>query len=424
GVAGQQASVLLNNSTFPSTIPGSCWAVTVSILNPDGSTLSSTNFCPGYIFLGPVTLPTTGSYTLVIAPANNGTGSATAVLSLFAEQSLSVTPISAGTTGTVVTINTPGQEADLTFSGTAGQQASLLLANSTFPANVPGSGASLNVSILNPDGSTLTSATFSSGYMFLSPATLPATGTYTVVIAPVAGATGSVSVALSLFTVETGNITSGTAVPVTINAPGQDEQLSFTGTGGQQASVLLTNSTFPSDLPGSCSAFTVSILNPNGSTLTSANFCPGYMYLNAVTLPSTGTYSLVIAPVNGSTGSVTVLLSTFYEQTGTITLGTATPLTISIPGQDSQLTFSGTEGQSATVSLANATFPSNIPGSCTSVTVSILNPDGSTLQSTNLCGPGNLSTNPVSLPSTGTYTLVTAPADGGTGSTSVTLTLQ
>lgn len=92
---------------------------------------------------------------------------------------------------------------------------------------------------------------------------------------------------------------------------------------------------------------------------------------------------------------------------------------INTPGQNSQLSFSGTAGQSASVHLSNSTFPG-----CYSIWAAILNPGGSQLSTTQFCGQGSFSMNPVTLPTTGTYTLVIGPENGGTGSASVSLTLQ
>jgi hypothetical protein len=90
------------------------------------------------------------------------------------------------------------------------------------------------------------------------------------------------------------------------------------GATGQYVSVLLSNSTF-----GCCVA--VSILKPDGTTLISGNAYYGSsLALNPVALPAAGTYTVVIAPNNGSIGSASVTLWLFNEQTGgTITSGTA-----------------------------------------------------------------------------------------------------
>jgi hypothetical protein len=80
----------------------------------------------------------------------------------------------------------------MTFSGNAGQNASVQLSSSTF-------GCCAVVSILNPDGSTLISNNATGASLTLGPDALPETGTYTLVIAPYSGylITGSANVTLN-----------------------------------------------------------------------------------------------------------------------------------------------------------------------------------------------------------------------------------
>ena len=92
-----------------------------------------------------------------------------------------------------VTTSTAGQNARYTFSGTAGQTATVSLTNSTYTGC-----AGLNVSILKPDGTSLSSAGLCGASGTVGPSSLPTTGTYTVLVNPAGAATGSVTVTLSL----------------------------------------------------------------------------------------------------------------------------------------------------------------------------------------------------------------------------------
>jgi YD repeat-containing protein len=296
GAAGQLASVLLTNSTFPG-----CNSAVISILNPDGSTLTSGAMCgEGSYFLTPVTLPTNGTYTVVITPQNGVVGIATVAVSAFSEQTIAVTPPVPGTLETPVTISIPGQTAQMSFTGVAGQLATLQVSSSTFPSGCP------SVTILNPDGSTLGSAAAcASGNFVLNAAVLPANGTYTVLIAPQNGDTGSAIVSLSQFNEETGTISPGTPVTIAINSPGQRALLTFTGNAGQQANLQVA----PLDSAGDCPPVAVSILNPNGSTLHSGYTCSTVLSWNPATLPANGTYTVSIVPQNSGAGVATVTLS-------------------------------------------------------------------------------------------------------------------
>jgi hypothetical protein len=397
GTAGQLASLQITNSTFPG-----CWSVNVSLVSPDGTTLgSSGNGCSSSWFQNPVTLPISGTYTILITPSGGGTGSASVNLWLFNQQA--PTDITTGTPATVA-INTPGQSASLTFSGMAGQLASLQISNSTFPGCW-----SVNVSLVSPDGSTLgSSGNGCSSSWFQNPVTLPISGTYTILIVPSNGGTGSASVNLWLFNQQAPvAITAGTPATVSINIPGQSASLTFAGTAGQLASVQISNSTFPG-----CWSVNVSLVSPDGSTLgSSGNGCSSSWFQNPVTLPISGTYTILIMPSNGGTGSASVNLWLFNQQT-------PATLTVDTPGESASLTFTGTAGQLASVQISNSTFPG-----CWSVNVSLVSPDGTTLGSSgNGCSSSWL-LNPVTLPISGTYTILITPSGGGTGSASVNLWL-
>jgi RHS repeat-associated protein len=400
GLLGQSASVQITNYNFDVD----CSNVTVSILFPNGSTLASGNAC-GSAFQNPVTLPTSGIYILQIAPQNNGIGYADVTLSLLGGQT--ATTITSGIAA-VVNMGTAGQNAQLTFSGVAGQLASVQVSNSD------SLNCNLYVSIISPDGTPLTRPNNScSSSFFLNPVTLPATGTYTVLVAPANGTTGTATITLWLFNNQTGSIASGTATPVSLSIPGQADLLTFSGVAGQLASVQVSNSNSLN-----CNLY-VSIISPDGTPLAQPNnSCSSSFFLNPIPLPATGTYTVLVAPANGTTGAATITLWLFSEQeSGGVLSGTPTPITMNISGQSQAMPFTGVAGQFADVQFANSTF-----GCC--VAVSILNPDGSTLI-TNTIGGAALSLGPIELPANGTYTLLVAPtgANSSSGSASVTLWL-
>jgi hypothetical protein len=301
GTAGQLASVQISNSNFPG-----CYSVSFSIFDPNQLNIGSGSMCGGSGFLGPVALTTSGTYTLVITPTSGSTGSASVNLSLFNEQTIPVTPVASGATSTLVTISTPGQDAQLTFSGTERQLASVQVSNSTFPGC-----AGVYASIYEPgNGSPLASggACPGSGSTFLGPVALPATGPYTLEIAPVNGSTGSADVALFLFSELTGTITPGTPATVAINIPWQDDQLTFSGNKGQSASVQFSTNF------SNCVYYAVQVAiagptGPNNQTLTYVDACGGSSSLGPVTLPANGTYTLLIAPNNGNTGIANLTLT-------------------------------------------------------------------------------------------------------------------
>jgi hypothetical protein len=371
-------------------------------------------------------------------PTGTGLGNQNVIVTVGGQISANITftvtaglvGISPSLNGTLasVTINTPGQYGQLIFNGTPGQSASVLLSNYGFS----GGWSTAGITILNPDGSTLVSNSvcpyLNEGCVpFQNAESLPATGIYTLEIVPESGETGSVSFTLWEFSNLSGTITSGVPVPVTINDGGQEELLTFNGTAGEEATVNLSNFTFSN---GGWSTLNVSILNPDGSTLLSTSVCPYLnegcnLFVNAVTLPTTGTYTLVIAPPNGETGGVLVTLELFNNLVSPIVPGNPTPVTINTQGQDEQLTFFGAVGQTAAVQLINPVY---VGSDWVTVNVSLLNPDGTTLFNNSVCvyveRGCDLSMGPITLPQTGVYTLVVAPQGGATGSVTVLVTLS
>jgi len=209
-----------------------------------------------------------------------------------------------------------------------------------------------------------------------------------------------------------GTMTVGTSNTVTINALGQNARLAFSGTAGQQVNVQVSNSTFT----GGCWSLILSILKPDGTVLNSANTCgSGDVDLSFVTLPVTGTYTALVDPQGVGTGSVLVTLS--MDQIGPISVNTSQTITINTPGQNAQLTFSGTVDQQVNIQVTNST----LTGGCWSLTLKLLKPDGTVLNSASACGSGNVSLSSIVLPVTGTYTVVIDPQGGRLGSVLLTL---
>jgi hypothetical protein len=241
-------------------------------------------------FIATKTLPAAGTYTILVDPSSSNTGSMT--LTLYDVPPDVTGTITPGGAAVTVTITTPGQNAGLTFSGTAGQRVSLKLSSVTIVLSF--------VSIINPDGTSLVSPTSVSTLgWFIDTKTLPATGTYTILVDPNSTNTGSMT--LTLYNVPpdiTGTVAiGGPAVTVTTTVPGQNASLTFSGTSGQQVTVRVTGNTM---------AVTVKLLKPDGTTLTSSISSASSFNLATQTLPTTGTYTITIDPSGANTGSMNV----------------------------------------------------------------------------------------------------------------------
>jgi lipid-binding SYLF domain-containing protein len=351
-----------------------------------------------------VTVPVTGTYTVLVDPGGTAIGSVTLQLNTFSDLSGTIT------IGTPLTVTTTGagQNARYTFSATLGQQISLTITNSTYTGCI-----ALNTSILKPDGTTLGSTGTCGSSAFIDSMTVPTTGTYTVLVDPGGTATGSVTLQLNTFSDISGTITIGTPLTVTTTGAGQNARYTFSATAGQQISLTMTSSTYTG-----CIALNTSILKPDGTTLGSTGICGATGFIDSMTVPVTGTYTVFVNPGGTATGSVMLLLNTFTDISGTITPGTPLSVTTTTAGQNARFTFSGTAGQQASFSLTNSTYTG-----CIALNTSILKPDGTTLNSTGICGASG-SAGPTALSTTGTYTVLVDPGGTGTGSVTVTVTLN
>ncbi len=403
GTAGRQVSVKFTNVSASGSAPNAPYYAFLD--RPDGTNLvpiTSITVNSGG-FMDSTLLPVTGTYVLRIDPQNNITGSLT--VTAYDVVDLSGT-ITVGGPSVTVNATTPGQKARLTFSGSAGQRLGLNVTIGTLP--VPGA----DISILNPDGTTLLAPVNVSppSSAFLEPPLLPAAGTYTILADPRDAGTGSLTLALSQIPADvTASITpGGAAVTVNITKAGQNARLTFNGTAGQRISVRFTNVTIATS--------TVSLLKPDGTTLsTYGTLTTSGGFWDTQSLPTAGTYTILINPQGTATGSATVrLFNVPADVTGTLTVnGAALTVQITTPGQNGAVTFAGTAGQLVTVRVGSNTM--------TSLIVSLLNPAGATLAS-NGSGAASFTLPQQTLATTGTYTIRIDPLSFTTGSLNVRLT--
>ncbi len=409
GSAGQRISLQMTGVTIGTS---TCCSVRVSILKPDGSTLvAPTLFGTSGGFFDVQTLPATGLYTILVDPQSSDTGSMTLTLNdVPADVTTTITP---GGSPVTVTTTVSGQNAVLTFNGTASQRISLKMTGVTIGTSTC---CSVRVSIRNPDGSNLVAPTLmGTNGSFFDVQTLSATGVYTILVDPQSTDTGSMT--LTLYDVPadvTSSITpGGSPVTVTTTVPGQNASSTFNGTAGQRISLRMTGVTIGTS---TCCSVRVSIRNPDGSNLVSPTLMgTNGSFFDVQTLSATGVYTIVVDPQSSDTGSMTLTLYAVpADVTGTVTIGgSAVNVTITVPGQNGSLTFTGTSGQQATVHVTGNTMGL--------VRVTLLKPDGTSLTSSFTSAASfNLATQ--TLPVNGTYTIKIDPDSFNTGSMSVSVT--
>jgi YD repeat-containing protein len=388
--AGQRMSLSMYNGTMS-------WAQ-FSIVKPDGSYLIGPTWGNNGGFFDATILPATGTYTIVLDPENANTGSMTFTLT-------NVPPDATGTItpgGGAVTISTAtvGQNARLTFNGTANQKISLTTSN--------GSISWALFSIIKPDGSYLIGPSWGNNGIFFDATILPATGTYTIVLDPELGNVGSLT--LQLHDVPQDPISAitpgGAAVTISTTTVGQNARLTFNGTANQKISLTTSN--------GSISWALFSIIKPDGSYLINPSWGNNGIFFDATVLPATGTYTIVIDPEHGNVGSITLQLHDVPpDATSTIVPGgPSVTVSTTTVGQNARLTFSGTANQTISLNMGNGTMGWAL--------ASIIKPDGSYLINPAWTNGGGFFGATV-LPADGTYTIVIDPEYGNIGSMTFTL---
>jgi subtilisin family serine protease len=343
--------------------------------------------------------PTAAGPVTISVTATSGGGSRTRTATLNAA---GVYPISPGGPSVTVTTTAAGENARLRFEGTAGQRVSLQLSAVTISTSY--------VSFRNADGSALAPGAyvFGSGG-FVDTTTLPATGSYTILVDPQGTATGSMTATLYDVPADaTGTIAPGGSATISNATPGQNARLTFSGEAGRRISLKLSGVTI--------STSSVSIYKPDGGALGS----PAYVgtaggFVDARTLPATGNYTILIDPQAASTGSMTATLYDVPADAGGAISpgGPAVTAAITTPGQNGRLGFDGTAGQRVSVKLS--------PGTISGSYVSIHKADGTSVGTSSYVGTSGGFVDTRALPDTGRYTILIDPQGAATGSMAATL---
>jgi hypothetical protein len=262
-----------------------------------------------------------------------------------------------------------------------------------------------SVTMLRPNGSVLANAWVGSSGGFIDTVSLPADGTYSIVIDPSGAATGSVT--LRVYDVPPDTTASatvgGAGSAVSTSVPGQNSSLTFAASAGQRLSIRVTGSGLPTTK--------LDLRQPNGSLLTTFYVSTSGGFMDTRTLPADGVYTLAIDPSGGATVSMTVVLYDVPPDATATTAPGGAPgsLAIAVPGQNGAVTFQGGAGQRISLQIAMSI----------SAKIVLLAPGGSTVKS--IVAGGNTFVDVFALPLNGTYTLAVDPLDSGTGSVSITV---
>jgi hypothetical protein len=266
--------------------------LSLKILRPDGTTLKSESLGTNGKFVDTQSLTQTGTYKIVLDPSSATVGSAT--LTLYTVAADTTAPILANGTPTTIAVATPGQNATLTFNGTANQRVAFRVSK--------GAVSSLKVSLDKGTTHIFFPTSVSSDPQFLDTKSLgTSAGSFKIVLDPQDKSTGSMTV--TLWTVaadDTRAITPGSTT-ATLSI-GQNARLTFNATAGQTATFTFSS--------GTITGVWARILGPTGTQLESS-FWDSSVTNSPVseTLTQTGTYTFLLDPVGDKTGNTTFTLA-------------------------------------------------------------------------------------------------------------------
>ncbi|WP_432906957.1 VWD domain-containing protein [Micromonospora matsumotoense] len=310
---------------------------------------------------------------------------------------IAATPIATGAL-------TPGGD-PLTFSGRAGDAVFVDI-------SAPGLADRCSpYRLLDPTGTEVASGCNINGRGHIDRTDLTRAGRYTVVVDDDAGGTGRAAVRVYAARDTTGTLRpDGPAVSVAVTAPGGQARYRFTGVAGQRVFVEVPEST----LPDQCSP--LELRDPDGKRLSSGCVVNGTGDIDGTVLPTDGTYTVLVDPVDRTIGTVALRLFATEDRIDDISVG-GPPVVVTVgrPGAVLGYRFTGTAGTSVTVTATDATLPDQ----CSPL--ELRDADGTPV-STGCVVNGVGGIDATVLPTTGVYTVVVDPSGAATGT--VTLTLR
>jgi YD repeat-containing protein len=280
GLEGHRAAI---NVTGVSTGSGY-----VYLYDPFGTLLNYVLAGPGG-FVDTVDLRSTATYSVVFASASAATPTGT--LTLY-DVPVDFASAIAFETALSVPDGSAGQNAKLTFTGTAGQRLSL---EQTSALNC----FTATTAILDPNGASIASTCGGTFIDATNPIT--ATGTYTVLVNPKDANHAPTTLTLHSVPADAGGSTTigGNGVVVPMNVPGQNGLVTFSGTAQQVVTVHVT--------ANNVGRGTLTLNTEAGQQVGQTAWLGGGDFTLAnQTLPSTGNYQIVVDPYDVNTGSLTV----------------------------------------------------------------------------------------------------------------------
>jgi hypothetical protein len=384
GTAGQPLTLTVTGNSIA--------GAQLTVRDPNGAFVASVFVTAASGFLDSFTLPLSGTYTITVAPTGQLVGSLTFT---FGAVSSNVGSTTIGTP-TSVTIDTIGEVAVRSFSGTAGQLLTLTVAANSI--------AGAELTVRDPGGSFVAALFVSAATGFLDTFTLPVSGTYTITVDPNNQLVGALTFTLGAVPNDSGTTAIGISTQVAIGTIGEVAVRSFSGTAGQSLTLTVTGNTI--------AGAELTVRDPGGSFVAALFVSTATGFLDTFTLPTSGTYTITVDPSNQLAGALTFTLGAVPNNSGATTIGTPTSVTIDTIGENALRSFSGTAGQLLTLTVTGNTI--------VGAELTVRDPSGSRVASLFVsAATGFLDT--FTLPTSGTYTVTVDPEDQLVGTLSFTL---
>jgi YD repeat-containing protein len=398
GTAGQKVSLQIG----PSTIT----RASASILAPGNVTVATSSFNSAGGLVDALVLPVSGTYAVLINPSGTAVGNPAITLHTFTDVSSGLIP---GGAAVQVATTVPGQNAVLTFNGSAGQRIGALVNDVSFSG-----GSILHMSLRKPDGSVTPPLLVTSRGAFLEAQTLPDNGTYTLLLNP--GGVSLAKASIQLYDVppelSVPATVGGAPVQIATTVPGQNAAIVFDGVEGQRISALVNGVSFAGG-----NALYMSLRKPDGSVMVDSILVTSSgAFLDTQILSVSGTYALRLDPKAASLVQQTKVqlfdVPASVQVTATIG-GTAAGIATTVPGQNASLTFNGNAGQSVTIAATGNTM------GC--VALAPRKPDGATLMTKRMCS-ASVKITPLVLPASGNYSVDINPDGSNIGAINIRIT--
>ena len=400
-VIGEQKAVMVSEMN---TVPATSLGYTIAL--PNGSTFRN----GGAFGLGTTTqLPpftVTGTHSVVFTP-----GTAT-TLHGFKVGLLAGVTLAVDSPAFNLAIANPGEGARLNFSATVGENFGIGITGLVL---TPATTTAIAFSVYRPDGTLLTagSCQMDGTQCSANLTNLPVTGSYSIIVQPMNGATGSMQVWLSHDV--PGTLVIASPFNLAIVRAGQNARLTFPGTAGSLLTLQVRGVVTTPPNQG----LAVVVYQSDGSLFSYTHLTGAGQTIVMPALPVAGTYVVFIEPEAAYQGAARASMEVLLDPGQNLAVdGSTQDATLGVAGGSVRYTFAGTAGQNLGLGVSNMTFTPAVDAS-----VSAYRPDGTAWFAIS-CNKtvGGCGRELANLPSSGTYGIVVQPYVGAIGNFSITLT--